>query len=34
VVCLLAPDDFQAVGQYYRSFPQVEDEAVVALLAR
>lgn len=34
VVCLLAPADFQAVGQYYRSFPQVEDEAVIALLAR
>ncbi len=32
VVCLLAPDDFHAVGQYYRRFPQVEDEAVVELL--
>jgi putative phosphoribosyl transferase len=33
VVCLLAPDDFQAVGQYYRQFPQVEDDEVVALLS-
>lgn len=32
VVCLLAPDDFHAVGQYYRRFSQVEDEAVVELL--
>jgi predicted phosphoribosyltransferase len=34
VVCLEAPEYFHAVGQFYRSFPQVEDEAVVALLAR
>lgn len=33
VVCLRAPVDFQAVGQFYRSFPQVEDEVVVATLA-
>jgi putative phosphoribosyl transferase len=32
VVCLLAPDDFQAVGQYYRFFPQVSDEEVEGLL--
>jgi predicted phosphoribosyltransferase len=32
VVCLHAPDDFQAVGNYYRYFPQVEDEEVVAAL--
>lgn len=32
VVCLLAPDDFYAVAQFYRSFPQVEDEEVVACL--
>lgn len=32
VVCLHAPDDFQAVGQFYRHFPQVEDEQVIALL--
>lgn len=32
VVCLHAPDDFAAVGQFYLSFPQVEDEEVVALL--
>src|ERR1700687_394075 len=33
VVCLEAPATFYAVGQFYRSFPQVEDEEVVALLA-
>jgi predicted phosphoribosyltransferase len=32
VVCLHAPADFQAVGQFYASFSQVEDEDVVALL--
>jgi len=32
VVCLHAPDDFQAVGQYYRHFPQIEDEEVMAVL--
>jgi len=31
-VCLQAPPGFHAVGQYYASFPQVEDEEVVALL--
>lgn len=31
-VCLLAPDDFQAVGQYYARFPQVGDDEVVSLL--
>ena len=34
VVCLEAPADFHAVGQFYRDFQQVEDEDVVALLAR
>lgn len=28
VICLLAPDDFSAVGQYYENFQQVEDEEV------
>ena len=32
VVCLHAPADFQAVGQFYASFSQVEDKDVVALL--
>lgn len=32
VVCLLAPPGFQAVGQFYRNFPQIEDEEVIALL--
>jgi predicted phosphoribosyltransferase len=33
VVCLEAPEEFHAVGQFYREFGQVEDEEVVALLA-
>ena len=32
-VCLESPPEFFAVGQFYREFPQVEDEEVVALLA-
>jgi len=32
VVCLEAPEDFRAVGQFYRDFAQVEDRDVVALL--
>ena len=32
LVCLQAPPDFYAVGQFYRSFGQVDDEAAVALL--
>ena len=32
VVCLLVPDRFQAVGQFYRDFPQVSDDEVEALL--
>ncbi|MEZ5646004.1 MAG: phosphoribosyltransferase family protein [Burkholderiaceae bacterium] len=32
VVCLLVPERFQSVGQFYRAFPQVSDEAVEALL--
>lgn len=34
VVCLGAPQLFQAVGQFYRAFPQVEDAEVVELLRR
>jgi predicted phosphoribosyltransferase len=33
MVCLETPLNFFAVGQFYREFPQVEDEEVVALLA-
>ena len=33
VICLFAPDEFQAVGQFYRHFDQIEDEQVIALLA-
>ncbi len=32
VVCLLAPRDFYAVGQFYENFDQVEDEEVRRLL--
>jgi predicted phosphoribosyltransferase len=32
VVCLQAPADFQAVGQFYREFAQVEDDEVMRLL--
>jgi len=32
VVCLQAPEGFQAVGQFYRNFDQVEDAEVIALL--
>lgn len=33
VVCLEAPRRFAAVGQFYASFPQLEDDQVIALLA-
>ncbi len=33
IVCLQAPDDFYAVGEFYRDFRQVTDEQVIALLA-
>lgn len=32
VVCLETPEGFQAVGQFYRDFKQVEDEEVIRLL--
>ena len=31
-VCLSAPEDFMAVGQFYRQFPQVSDAQVLATL--
>ena len=34
VVCLDTPRRFHAVGQFYQSFPQLEDAEVIALLAR
>lgn len=34
VVCLRTPEFFYAVGQFYRSFPQVDDAEVAAHLAR
>ncbi len=32
VVCLAAPDNFQAVGQFYQYFPQVDDDEVIEIL--
>lgn len=32
VVCLETPWDFQAVGQFYAEFPQVEDDEVITIL--
>jgi hypothetical protein len=32
VVCLLAPEEFWAIGQFYEDFTQVEDEEVIQLL--
>lgn len=34
VICLLTPDHFQSVGQWYHEFPQVSDEEVRSLLER
>lgn len=34
VVCLSAPPDFTAVGQWYRDFTQTDDTTVLDLLAR
>jgi predicted phosphoribosyltransferase len=33
VVCLYAPENFQAVGQFYADFGQVDDGEVIALLS-
>lgn len=32
VVCIESPSDFQAVGQFYINFPQVEDDEVIEVL--
>lgn len=32
VICLEAPEYFQAVGQFYRNFAQVEDDEVIDIL--
>jgi predicted phosphoribosyltransferase len=34
VVCLIAPEWFRAIGQFYRDFAPVEDEEAVELLRR
>jgi predicted phosphoribosyltransferase len=33
LVCLEAPESFQAVSQFYRVFPQVDDAEVERILA-
>jgi predicted phosphoribosyltransferase/dienelactone hydrolase len=33
VICLFAPEDFTAVGQFYDDFRQVDDEEVIRLLS-
>lgn len=33
-VCLVTPEPFYAVGQFYLSFPQVEDEEVLSILRK
>jgi putative phosphoribosyl transferase len=32
IICLHSPHNFYAVGQFYRQFPQVEDEEVIEIL--
>lgn len=32
VVCLVAPENFRAVGQFYVDFPQIEDDEVIEIL--
>jgi predicted phosphoribosyltransferase len=32
LICLMRPEDFDAVGQFYKHFPQVEDEEAIRLL--
>ena len=32
IVCLAMPEHFHSVGQFYRRFPQLQDEEVLALL--
>lgn len=34
VVCLETPEPFFAIGQFYESFPQVEDEEAIEILKR
>ena len=34
IVCLHAPEDLMAVGQFYRDFRQLDDAEVVAALAQ
>jgi putative phosphoribosyl transferase len=33
VICLQTPDYFRSVGQFYRDFPQVEEDEVVRILS-
>ena len=33
VICLQVPDNFRGVGQFYRHFPQVEEDEVIQILS-
>ena len=33
IICLLVPEDFYAVGQFYQDFHQTTDQEVIAALA-
>ncbi len=33
LVCLHTPDNFDAVSQFYRDFPQIDEQEVIAILA-
>jgi predicted phosphoribosyltransferase len=34
IICLISPDNFRAVSEFYEEFAQVSDEEVIALLAQ
>jgi len=34
VICLSVPENFTAIGQFYRDFPQVDDEEAIGLLRK
>lgn len=34
VICLMTPETFFGIGQFYRNFPQVSDETAIALLRK
>ena len=34
VVCVIVPEGFSSVGEWYEDFPQTTDEEVTAILSR